>query len=90
MKNLQEAQNEANKCLNCKVPMCQKGCPISTHIPEFIEKIKNNNLEEAYKILQSNNIMSDVCSNVCPYEECCVGHCVRGIKGEPQIRKIRK
>ena len=91
MKNLQEAQNEANKCLNCKVPMCQKGCPISTHIPEFIEKIKNNNLEEAYKILQSNNIMSDVCSNVCPYEECCVGHCVRGIKGEPiQVNKLEK
>ena len=91
LKNLQEAQNEANKCLNCKVPMCQKGCPISTHIPEFIEKIKNNNLEEAYKILQSNNIMSNVCSNVCPYEECCVGHCVKGIKGEPiQVNKLEK
>ena len=57
MKNLQEAQEEANKCLNCKVPMCQKGCPISTNIPQFIEQIKNGNLEEAYKILQENNMI---------------------------------
>lgn len=91
MNTLQEAQNEANKCLNCKIPMCQKGCPISTHIPQFISEIKNNNLEEAYKILQENNIMSDVCSNVCPYEECCVGNCVKGIKGEPvQVNKLEK
>lgn len=91
MNTLQEAQNEANKCLNCKKPMCQKGCPISTHIPQFISEIKNNNLEEAYKILQENNIMSDVCSNVCPYEECCVGNCIKGIKGEPiQVNKLEK
>ena len=91
MKNLQEAQEEANKCLNCKVPMCQKGCPISTNIPQFIEQIKNGNLEEAYKILQENNIMSDICSNVCPYEECCVGNCVKGIKGDPiQVNKLEK
>lgn len=91
MNSLQEAQNEANKCLNCKVPMCQKGCPISTHIPQFIEQIKNGNLEEAYKILQENNIMSNICSNVCPYEECCVGNCIKGIKGEPiQVNKLEK
>lgn len=64
---------EANKCLNCKNPLCKiKGCPINTNIPQFINQIKNNNLEEAYKILQENNIMSDICSNVCPYEEACV------------------
>lgn len=91
MNTLQETQNEANKCLNCKNPMCQKGCPISTHIPQFISEIKNNNLEEAYKILQENNIMSDVCSNVCPYEECCVGNCIKGINGEPiQVNKLEK
>ncbi len=24
---------EANRCLNCKKPMCQRGCPVSTTIP---------------------------------------------------------
>ena len=28
--------DEANRCLQCKVPQCQKGCPINTNIPEAI------------------------------------------------------
>ena len=83
MNNFEEILIEANKCLNCKNPLCRKGCPIATRIPDFINEIKNNNLQKAYEILQENNIMSDICSNVCPYEEQCVGHCVKGIKGEP-------
>ena len=71
MDNLEEILKEANECLNCKNPLCRKGCPISTNIPEFIDAIKNKNLEKAYAILQQNNIMSDICSNVCPYEEYC-------------------
>ena len=91
MDNLQDIINEANKCLNCKNPLCKKGCPIETKIPEFINEIKQNNLEKAYEILQENNIMSDVCSNVCPFEEYCLGHCVRGIKGKPvNIPKLEK
>lgn len=35
--------------------------------------------------------MSDVCSNVCPYEETCLGHCVKGIKGKPiNVNKLEK
>ena len=83
MNNLQEILKEANECLNCKNPLCKKGCPMQTRIPDFINAIKNEELEEAYNILQENNMMSDICSNVCPYEEYCVGHCVKGIKGNP-------
>ncbi len=77
-----DALEEANKCLNCKNPMCQKGCPVQTNIPLFISKIKENKLEEAYNILNENNIMSYICSTVCPYEEYCMGSCIKGIKGE--------
>lgn len=91
MKNIQDIIKNAEECLNCKNPLCKKGCPIETNIPEFIKEIKNNNFDEAYKILQKNNIMSDICSNVCPYEEYCTGHCVKGIKGNPvQISKLEK
>ena len=72
----------AKECLNCKNPLCRKGCPINTNIPAFINEIKNNNFREAYNILQKNNIMSEICSNVCLYEECCEGNCVKGIKGK--------
>ena len=91
MYNLDEVLIEANKCLNCKNPMCKKGCPIATSIPEFIAKIKENNYIEAYNILQEKNLMSEICSTVCPVEEQCMGSCVRGIKGEPvQINYLER
>ena len=37
--------DEANRCLGCKVPQCQKGCPISTPIPEVIKLLKANKLD---------------------------------------------
>ena len=32
--------DEADKCLGCKKPMCQEGCPIHTNIPEAIRLLK--------------------------------------------------
>lgn len=91
MENLDDVLNKASKCLNCKNPMCRKGCPIATNIPEFISKIKENNYLEAYNILQENNLMSEICSTVCPVERQCMGSCVRGIKGEPvQINYLER
>lgn len=54
-----------------------------TDIPEFIEKIKVREYEQAYKILMDNNIFSHVCSLVCPQEDQCEGSCIRGIKQTP-------
>ena len=76
----QEILEEANKCLNCKKSLCRKGCPIATNIPHFINAIKNNDMQKAYEILQENNIMSDICSNVCPYEEYCARTLYKGNK----------
>lgn len=74
----------ANYCLNCKLKPCSvKGCPMQTKIPEFIMEVKNENYEEAYKLLQENNAFSHICSIVCPQEEQCEGCCIRGIKSEP-------
>lgn len=83
MEDLLKIQSLANECLNCKKPMCKSGCPISTNIPEFIQCIKKNKLIEAYKILQENNILSEICSKICPTESQCKGSCIKGIKGQP-------
>ena len=60
-----------------------KGCPIKTNIPEFINMVKEENYEEAYKILQENNLFSYICSLVCPQEEQCEGSCVKSVKANP-------
>ena len=75
--------DEANRCLGCKVPQCQKGCPIKTPIPEVIRLLKSNHLDEAGRILFENNPLTTVCSLVCNHEKQCEGHCVLGRKGAP-------
>ena len=75
--------DEANRCLGCKVPQCQKGCPINTPIPEVIRLLKENQLADAGKMLFENNPLTTVCSLVCNHENQCEGHCVLGKKGAP-------
>ena len=75
--------DEANRCLNCKKPMCRQGCPIQTPIPMMIKAFKEGNLNEAGEMLFSSNPMSMICSLVCNHEKQCEGHCVLGRKGEP-------
>ena len=37
---------EANRCLQCKNPRCQKSCPISTPIPIVIQLYKEKMLNQ--------------------------------------------
>ena len=74
---------ESNRCLHCKKPMCQKGCPISTAIPEVIQLFQEGKMYEAGEKLFENNPLSVVCSIVCNHEGQCEGHCIRGRKDVP-------
>ena len=74
---------EAERCLNCKRPMCQEGCPVHTPIPQIIQMFKQGKVMEAGEILFQNNPMSAICSIVCNHEQQCAGHCIRGKKDTP-------
>ena len=74
---------EANRCLSCKNPQCQKGCPIHTPIPEVIKLLKAHKLDEAGWMLFENNPLTTVCSLICNHEKQCEGHCILGKKGAP-------
>ena len=75
--------DEANRCLGCKNPQCQKGCPINTPIPEVIRLLKEHKLDEAGWLLFENNPLTTVCSLICNHENQCEGHCILGKKGTP-------
>ena len=74
---------EANRCLKCKNPRCQTHCPIYTSVPEIITLFETGKIHEAGEILFENNPLSAICAVVCPHEDQCLGHCIRGIKSEP-------
>ena len=89
--NIEEAKEEASRCLKCKNPQCQKGCPVSIDIPSFIKEVEDGNIEEAAKIIGRSSALPAVCGRVCPQESQCEGKCIRGIKGEPiSIGKLER
>ena len=77
------AVNEARRCLNCKNRPCVEGCPVSIRIPDFIERVANEDIEGAFDVLNQSTSLPAVCGRVCPQETQCEQRCVRGIKGEP-------
>lgn len=80
---LNEAIREAQRCLNCKVPGCKKGCPISNDIPDWIDELAHGNFGNAIQIIHGRSNLPAVCGRVCGHERQCEGNCVQGKKGSP-------
>ena len=87
----EEAVEESQRCLGCKKPKCVEGCPVSINIPAFIEAVKEEKFEEAFKVISESSSLPAVCGRVCPQESQCEGKCIRGIKGDPvSIGKLER
>lgn len=88
---LQEAIQEANRCLNCKNPKCKEACPIQNDIPDFIHALSKGNLGEAREIIARKSNLPAVCGRVCPHDLQCEGHCVLAKKGNRiQVGKLER
>ena len=78
-----EAIAEAERCLQCKKPLCVKGCPVSIDIPAFIGHVAEGNFPAAARSLKEQNMLPAICGRVCPQETQCEGVCILGIKETP-------
>lgn len=83
MENInEEIQENVNYCLNCINRPCMKACPLSNTIPDIMQYIKKDNIEDAYMKLLDSTILGSICGRICPHYSQCMGSCIRGIKGE--------
>ncbi len=80
-----EAIAEAERCLQCKKPLCIKGCPVCIDIPAFIRKIAEGDFPGAARAIKEQNMLPAICGRVCPQETQCEGICILGNK-ETAIR----
>ncbi len=80
--SLEEAVDEASRCLKCKNPQCRTGCPVEINIPEFIRHIEDRDIKGAYDEISKYSALPAICGRVCPQETQCEAKCIRGIKGE--------
>ena len=80
---IENALEEANRCLDCKKPKCVEGCPVGIDIPRFIEKIRAEDFGGGLDVIRESNLLPSVCGRVCPQESQCEGQCIVGLKGDP-------
>lgn len=80
---LEMAQQEAERCLQCKNEPCVAGCPVEVPIPQFIMALREGDLPEAVRALKSKNNLPAICGRVCPQETQCEILCTVGKRGEP-------
>ncbi|MFQ5480173.1 MAG: NADPH-dependent glutamate synthase [Thermodesulfobacteriota bacterium] len=79
----EQAMEEANRCIQCKKPLCVGGCPVNIDIPWFIKYIAEGRFLEAAHKLKETNGLPAVCGRVCPQEDQCEKVCIVGKKGDP-------
>lgn len=77
------AQFEAQRCLQCQDPACERGCPVRIPIRAFIQQVVEGRYREAYHTIVSANALPSVCGRVCPQEDQCEKACHLAVKFEP-------
>jgi NADPH-dependent glutamate synthase beta subunit-like oxidoreductase len=63
---LQDALEEAERCIQCAKPDCIAGCPVSIDIPRFIRHLLVRDLDGALGVINESNLFPSVCGRVCP------------------------
>jgi len=74
---------EASRCLECKDPVCVKGCPVSIDIRGFVDLVVQRDYAGAINKIREANYLPGICGRVCPQESQCEQLCVLGKKYTP-------
>jgi len=80
--SLQDAIQEAERCIQCAKPTCIAGCPVSIDIPRFIRHLVVRDFDAALEVIYESNIFPSICGRVCPQESQCEAQCIIAKKVE--------
>ena len=81
--SFEQAQEEANRCIQCPKYPCVAGCPVEIDIPGFIKALREGDMPEAVRVLKDKNSLPGICGRVCPQETQCEVKCVLDKRGAP-------
>lgn len=73
----EDSRKQASRCMDCGIPFCHWGCPVSNLIPEWNDLVYRGNWEEAIQRLHATNNFPEITGRVCPAP--CEHSCVLAI-----------
>ena len=76
-----ERRMQAARCMDCGIPFCHWGCPISNIMPEWQDKIYRGDWKSAYDILRETSSFPEFTGRVCPAP--CEAACVLALNDAP-------
>jgi glutamate synthase (NADPH/NADH) small chain len=82
-------RTQAARCMDCGVPFCHTGCPLTNIIPDWNDLVYKGRWKEAVRQLHATNNFPEFTGRICPAP--CEASCVLGIN-EPAvtIKQIEK
>jgi len=76
-----DLQKQGARCMDCGIPFCQSGCPISNIIPDWNDLMFRGRWAEAIERLHKTNNFPEFTGRVCPAP--CECSCTLGINKSP-------
>jgi glutamate synthase (NADPH/NADH) small chain len=73
--DLGSARLQADRCLHCGNPYCEWKCPVHNYIPNWLQLIVENRIEEAAAMSHETNTLPEICGRICPQDRLCEGAC---------------
>jgi glutamate synthase (NADPH/NADH) small chain len=82
-------RQQGARCMDCGVPFCHTGCPVTNIIPDWNDLVWRGRWREAIRVLHSTNNFPEFTGRICPAP--CEAACVLGINEPPvTIKNIEK
>ena len=73
--DIQHAQAQAERCLECGNPYCEHACPVHNYIPNWMKLVAEGNIMQAVELSHQTNSLPEMCGRVCPQDRLCEKAC---------------
>jgi len=77
----EKSRTQGARCMDCGVPFCHTGCPLTNLIPDWNDMVYRNRWKDASRELHATNNFPEFTSRICPAP--CESACVLGINEPP-------
>ena len=70
-----EGEAQADRCIACGTPYCQRKCPVHNYIPDWLKLAGEGRIIEAAELAHQTNSLPEICGRICPQDRLCEGAC---------------